>query len=72
MLKDRRYARVNSDSAAGSRRMLRELGFHLLQIAYDDRAWQQGLRGRGRRETLGRAVEPRRLDQLFKLRIKCL
>jgi hypothetical protein len=52
--------------------MLRELGFHLLQIAYDDRAWQQGLRGRGRRETLGRAVEPRRLDQLFKLRIKCL
>ena len=36
MLKDRRYARVNSHPAAKTRRMLRELGFHLLQVAHDD------------------------------------
>ena len=69
MLKDRRYARVNSHPAAETRRMLRELGFHLLQVAHDDpRVPQQGLRGSGRLETLGRAVKQRRLDQLFKVR----
>src|ERR1700683_192238 len=36
MLKDRRYARVNSPPAAKPRRMLRELVFHLLQVAHDD------------------------------------
>jgi Beta-lactamase len=35
-LKDRRYARVNSHPAAESRRMLRELVLHLLQVAHDD------------------------------------
>ena len=36
MLKDRRNARVNSHPAAETRRMLRELVFHLLQVAHDD------------------------------------
>src|SRR3984957_10191554 len=68
MLKDRRHARVNSHPAAKTCRMLRKLGFHLLQVAHDDpRMPQQGLRGRGRLEPLGRAVKQRRLYKLFKV-----
>ncbi len=36
MLEDRRNAGVNSHPAAETRRMLRELVFHLLQVAHDD------------------------------------
>ena len=68
MLKDRRYARMYADPTAETCRMLRKLGFHLLQVAHDDpRVTQQGLRGSGGLETLGGTMKQGRLDQLFKV-----
>jgi hypothetical protein len=68
MLKDRRYASVNSHPAAETRRVLREFGFHLLQVTHDDPGMpQKRLCGSGWFETLRGSMKERRLHEIFKI-----